>query len=207
MRLIGIYGGTFDPIHIGHLRPVLEASHQLAFDHIRFVPCYQTVHKQQPHVSAQQRCDMVKLAIAGYKQFELDLFEIEQQGPSYMVETLAVKKQQFPDDSLVLIMGTDAFAKFCSWHQWQHILNLANILILHRPTDAVAFSGQEAQLWQQYAVTEFSEPFGQLKEMAVTQLDISSTQIRQLVQQGEAADFLVTETVADYIQQQQLYQR
>lgn len=206
MRLIGIYGGTFDPIHFGHLRPLLEAAQHLNLAQIRFIPCFQTVHKNQPTVSAEQRCEMVRLAIANQPLFKLDLIEIERGGSSYMVDTLRDLKTRFEDESLVLIMGTDAFAKFTSWHLWQEIPQLANILILHRPGELISFVGNEAQLWQQQSVESFSEKNGQLMELPVTQLDISSTQIRTLLMSGDSADYLVPEEVANYISEQKLYQ-
>jgi nicotinate-nucleotide adenylyltransferase len=102
-------------------------------------------------------------------------------------------------------MGTDSFAKFTRWYQWQTILTLANILILHRPGDAMAFEGEEDRLWHARRVERFDKESGQLSELAVTQLDISSTQIRNLLKNGESADFLVPESVAAHIKKHQLY--
>ena len=215
MRLIGINGGTFDPIHYGHLRPALEAKQRLDLAEVRFIPCYQPVHKGQPQVSAQQRCEMIGMAIKSQPGFLLDTIEIDQGGPSYMVQTLEVLKPQFADDSLVLMMGTDAFAKFCSWYQWQRILELANILILHRPGQEILSSAtaqgmqeptEEEQLWLDSNVKKYSLPAGQIQELSVTQLDISSTLIRQNLSTGLSADYLTPFSVVQYIQNHKLYQ-
>lgn len=215
MRLIGINGGTFDPIHYGHLRPALEAQQKLGLSQVRFVPCYQPVHKGQPQVSAQQRCEMIAMAIESQPNFLLDTLEIDKGGPSYMVETLELLKPKFPQDSLVLMMGTDAFAKFCSWHQWQRILELANIAVFHRPGQEMvresALSGEialsaEERLWLERQVKTLNQPAGQIVEMAVTQLDISSTKIRQVLANGLSTDYLTPYTVVKYIQKNRLYQ-
>lgn len=131
-----------------------------------------------------------------------------------MVQTLEVLKPQFQEDALVLMMGTDAFAKFCSWCQWQRILELANIVILHRPgvqilSQATAQGMQEPnreeQLWLDAQVKSFTRDHGQIMEMAVTQLDISSTQIRQNLQSGVSADYLTPYRVVQYIDRNRLY--
>jgi len=214
MRLIGINGGTFDPIHYGHLRPALEAMQLLQMAEVQFVPCFQPVHKGQPQVSAAQRCQMIERAIEAQPQFVLNKIEIEQGGPSYMVQTLKALKPDFANEALVLMMGTDAFAKFCSWHQWQRILALSNILIMHRPgvnvlSDAAqqgASLSNEESLWLQRKVESFTCDHGQIMELAVTQLDISSTQIRQYLQSGMGVDYLTPQSVVQYMQQNQLYQ-
>jgi len=129
VKLIGINGGTFDPIHYGHLRPALEVQQQLGLDQVLFVPCYQPVHRVLPQASAEQRSTMIELAIENQPSFKLEKTEIERGGPSYMVDTLASLKQRKPETSLVLMMGTDTFAQFHRWHDWQGILQLANLAI------------------------------------------------------------------------------
>ncbi|WP_199774084.1 nicotinate-nucleotide adenylyltransferase [Thiomicrorhabdus sp. Milos-T2] len=206
MKLIGINGGTFDPVHYGHLRPALEVMQKLGLEQVRFVPCYQPVHKNQPQVSAEQRSDMIRLAIQNQPQFVLDTIEMDKGGPSYMVETLALLKEQYPDNGLVLMMGTDAFAKFDSWYEWQNILELANILVMHRPGDSVPQKGNGGEIYRQYFVDEFSEMFGQIRDMSVTQLDISSTLVRESLQAGMSAEYLLPPCVMQYINKHGLYQ-
>lgn len=208
MRLIGINGGTFDPIHYGHLRAALEVKQLLGLEQVRFIPCYQPVHRGEPTVSAAQRCAMIELAIEAQPEFVLDKIEIERGGPSYMVDTLAELKALFADGQtgLVLMMGTDAYAKFCSWHQWQRILQLANIVVMHRPGEDLHLKGEEAREFREREVKQFSQLSGQIMELAITQLDISSTRIREGLRKGFEADYLTPFRVVQYIKKHALYQ-
>lgn len=207
MRFIGINGGTFDPIHYGHLRAALEVMQRVRMEQVRFVPCYQPVHRGTPSVSAEQRCAMIELAIEAQPQFVLDTIEIDRGGPSFMVDTLAQLKQQYVDDQtgLVLMMGTDAYAKFCSWHNWQEILDLANLVIMHRPGEKLDLHGEEAKLFTECEAKQFSALSGQIMELAITQLDISSTAIREDIKQGIQPDYLTPYRVNQYIQKHGLY--
>lgn len=202
---IGIKGGTFDPIHFGHLRPALEVLRALNLQQVRFIPCFQPVHRGQPTVSAQQRCEMIELAIQSREDFVLDKIEIEQGGPSYMVNTLEALTKRYPEKSLVLIMGTDAFAKFDQWHQWQRILELANIAITHRPGEPVPQDGEIGQIFQQHWTPMLSEKAGQIVDLPITQLDLSATALRSYLKQGHCIDFLMPDKVIDYIKTHQLY--
>jgi nicotinate-nucleotide adenylyltransferase len=204
---MGVFGGTFDPIHYGHLRPAQDVLEQLGLTRIHFIPCYQPVHRGIPQVSSTQRAQMVKLAIADQPAFVFDSTELDRQGPSYMVDTLTRLKQRFPDAGLVLMMGVDAFAKFLHWHQWQRILTLANIAIMHRPGEQLPDAGELADLLSQRQVTVFSQPAGQLLDLAVTQLDLSATQIRDLIQHNHPIDGLVPSAVQDFIYTNKLYQK
>ncbi len=206
MRLIGINGGTFDPIHYGHLRPALEVQLKLGLDQVRFVPCYQPVHRGQPSVSAEQRCEMIERAIAGQPTFCLDTIEIDRGGPSYMVDTLAELKQRYVDAGLVLIMGTDAFANFHTWHNWQEILRLANVAVTHRPGEALPLYSEAGQILRAHHVKQFTQLCEQIVDVQVTQLDLSATALRNYLQQGQSVDYLMPPAVIEYIQQNHLYQ-
>lgn len=206
MKFIGINGGTFDPVHYGHLRPALEVQQQLGLEQVLFVPCYQPVHRNQPHASAQQRCEMVELAIINQPSFKLETYEVDQGGPSYMVQTLAALKRRVPNDSLVLMMGTDAFVKFHKWHDWQGILKLANIVVMHRPGEPVPLNCESGLIFQDHQVAKLTKASGQIVEAAVTQLDISSTLIREHIQRGDAVDYLLPSCVMAVIEKQGLYQ-
>lgn len=203
---IGVYGGTFDPIHYGHLRPALDVLCQLKLDQVRFIPCYQPVHRSAPQVSSAQRCQMIELAIANQLAFVLDKREIERQGPSYMVDTLHSLQADFPRAGLVLMMGTDAFAKFLQWHNWQHILQLANVAVMHRPGEPLPNHGELAALLQQRLVSELTADAGQIVEVEVTQLDLSATRLRDLLKHNQPIDYLMPDAVIHYIKTHQLYQ-
>ncbi|WP_373019507.1 nicotinate-nucleotide adenylyltransferase [Thiomicrorhabdus sp.] len=206
MRLIGINGGTFDPIHFGHLRPALEVQQKLGLEQVRFVPCYQPVHRGKPSVSAEQRCAMIELAIKGQPKFCLDTVEIDRGGPSYMVDTLVALKQSLGvDAALVLIMGTDAFANFHTWHNWREILQLSNIAVTHRPGEALPLYCEAGQILRAHHVKTFSQPCEQIVDVQVTQLDLSATALRNYLQQGQSVDYLMPPAVIDYIQQHHLY--
>ena len=204
-QVIGINGGTFDPVHFGHLRPALEVTEALALSQMRFVPVYQPVHRGQPGQSAQHRCRMVELAIERQPLFCLDRREVDRGGPSYMVDTLASLKTDFPDAALVLMMGMDAFAHFPHWHDWSGILALANLVVTHRPGQALPEDGEAEALLEARQVDCLTQPQGQILNLGVTQLAISATQIRQCLATQQSADFLLPESVADYIETHQLY--
>ena len=130
---IGIYGGTFDPVHYGHLRPAMDVYEAFALDEIRFIPCGQPPHRTQPVASAQQRLAMLHRAIADNPVFKVDDREVSRAGPSYMIDTLHSLRTDMPEADLYLILGMDAFAGFDRWHRWQDILLLCKLIITHRP--------------------------------------------------------------------------
>ena len=205
MKFIGINGGTFDPVHYGHLRPALEVMQHLGLEQVRFVPCYRPVHKDTPSVSAEQRSDMIRLAIQNQPRFVLDTIEMEKGGPSYTADTLAILKKQFADYSLVLMMGTDAFAKFHTWYHWQQIMQLANVVVMHRPGEPVPESGESGEIYKQNHVSAFTAEAGQIMDVDVTQLDISSTLVRHHLLKGLSAEYLLPPCVMDYIKEHGLY--
>jgi nicotinate-nucleotide adenylyltransferase len=206
VKLIGINGGTFDPIHYGHLRPALEVQQHLGLDRVLFVPCYQPVHRALPQVSAEQRCAMIELAIENQPTFALEKIEIERGGPSYMVDTLDSLKQREPEACLVLMMGTDTFSQFHRWQNWQGILKLANLAIMHRPGEVLPSEGDVGKIYQSHQVAQLTQASGQIVDMAVTQLEISSTMVRQQIKDGHTADYLLPSNVMEFIQKHGLYQ-
>jgi nicotinate-nucleotide adenylyltransferase len=130
---IGIFGGTFDPIHLGHIQVADKVYKQLGLKEIRFIPCSQSALKKQPPIaSASDRLAMIKLAINTYPYFYVDDREIKQPGISYTVETLRSIRQEHPNTPLCLIMATDAFAEFNLWHEYQEIMQLAYLIITNR---------------------------------------------------------------------------
>jgi len=204
-RLIGINGGTFDPIHFGHLRPALEVLNAFNLSEMRFIPAYQPVHRHAPCASAKQRCEMVALAIQNQPKFVLDTIEIDREGPSFMVDTLAAIKAQEPDAGLVLMMGADAFAKFDQWHNWRGILELANVVVTHRPGEPVPREGEMNHVFGQEWVPHLTELSGQIIDLPVTQLDLSATALRSYLKNGDSVDYLMPEAVAYYIKEHQIY--
>lgn len=206
--MIGILGGTFDPIHFGHLRPALEVMAYLPLRELRFMPCHIPPHRRTPLASAAQRCAMVALAIADQPGFVLDQRELGRSGPSYSVDTLrSVRAECGPRQSVCLLMGMDAFAGLRSWYRWEEVLSLAHIVVAHRPGHLASC---ELEDWVQPVYTEQparlrEQPAGCVLFHAVSQMDISASTIRGLLAQGDSPRYLLPDAVLDYIAAQGLY--
>ena len=207
--MIGIFGGTFDPVHNGHCRIGLELCQQLGLDELRFVPCRQPPHRAMPVASAEQRLAMLQLAIAGQSEFIIDEHELRRDGPSYMVDTLAAIRAEEGDMSLCLILGSDAFAGLSTWHRWRQLIELAHLVIARRPGNTVQPEGELLELYQRCQVTDVADlhaaPAGKIIVCPVTQLDISSTGIRTQLAGGGNVRYLLPDDVWVYAQQHQLY--
>ena len=211
---IGINGGTFDPVHFGHLRPALEVLEALALDEMRFIPAASPVHRRAPMVAAAHRVRMVELAIAPEPRFVLDTREIDRGGPSYMVETLQSLRGEFPHAQRLLMMGADAIAAFQRWHRWQEILKLANIVVTQRPGAENRLPHAFApyrQNWRLEKVGDpplrFDAPAGRIGFLPVTQLDISATDIRARRAAGRSVRYLTPQAVIEYMDAHQLYRK
>jgi len=208
--MIGILGGTFDPVHYGHLRTALDVQQALSLDEVRFIPCGEPAHRNKPLAEPLQRLAMVRAAIAGQDKFIADDREIRRGGPSYMVDTLASLKKDFSDKSLCLILGTDAFNGLAQWHRWQEIFNLANVVVMQRSAMHDQIELNESLLLRLKnriidADNLRTKSNGAICFVAVTQLDISATKIRQQWQQNIDNQFLLPDSVLTLIQQQNIY--
>lgn len=204
--MIGLFGGTFDPIHYGHLRSALEVQEVFVLEQVRLIPSATPPHREQPNVSAQQRSDMVKLAIADLPDFVCDERELKREGYSYMVDTLASLREDFPNQSLLLFIGTDAFNGLTRWHQWQHLFDYAHVVVMTRPSF-------QPQTLIDFFAQRLTQDKNQLKLLSgclyfqhITQLDISASFIRQLLNEKRSPKFLLPDTVLDFITRHQLYQ-
>lgn len=209
--MIGILGGTFDPIHNGHLRLAREAFEQLHLSEVRFIPTGQPPHRDAPIASAQDRLEMTSLAV-GYKQgFALDDREIRRQGVCYTVDTLTELRAELgAETGLCLLLGADAFLGLAAWKDWRRLLDLAHIVIARRPGNMLDSTMMDAELvaqWQQRKVIQLPEtPAGSIMEFAMTPTDISASRIRELLHMGQSVQGLLPYTVLDYIFQHHLYQ-
>lgn len=206
----GVLGGTFDPIHTGHLRLAWEAKSRLGLDFVRLVPCHLPPHRESPDSSAKHRLTMAELACIGVPGFEVDNWEILRNEPSYSVNTLLHIRDQIGENApLVFIMGMDAFNQFCSWEEWQTILQLAHLWVAHRPGSKMPEDDTtEHQLLQQLARTPddlLATPAGHICVHETTALDISATKLRQQISEGITPRFLLPDAVWAYIQQNKLY--
>ena len=212
MQTIGLLGGTFNPIHFGHLRMAQELADSLSLNAVKFIPSANPPHKPPPQVSAEHRAAMVQLAIAGNSQFQFDDRELSRTGASYTVDTLESLRNELGDGtSLILIMGSDAFTKFNTWHRWQEIIKLCHIALVQRPApNNKERLTKELKTFLHNHYTEHAEDLhessaGLVTMQAITPLEISSTAIRQALQLKHSARYLMPENVLDYIAVNQLY--
>ena len=209
MKPIGVFGGTFDPVHYGHLRTAFEMLQALAFDEVRFIPCGDPPHRGETRASARERFEMVRVAAEGQHGFVVDDREIRRDGPSYTVDTLAELREEFSERSLGLILGMDAFLGLPRWHRWQEILDVAHIVVAHRPGWRAPDMGPLGELLSErgtHRVQDLHEDTsGRIHIHAVTQLEISSTEIRELVEAGRDPRFLMPDAVRDVIAATECY--
>lgn len=216
--MIGLFGGTFDPVHYGHLRPALEIVAAMKLDEMRFIPAAQPPHRQAPVASASQRREMLELALADQPGFVLDDRELKRAGPSYMIDTLiSLRAELGAACPLCLVLGLDAFTGLSSWHRWQELLDHAHIVIAKRPLTEQQMPDQQADAADslQALLTERltenpgqlkTHPAGRLYQVEVTQLAISATRIRADCASGKSCRYLMPEPVYEYIQRNGLYQ-
>lgn len=209
MRKIGIFGGSFDPVHFGHLRPALEILQALALDEIRFVPAGQSPLRHPPVAPATLRLQMLLAAVSNAARFVMDERELHRPGPSYTVDTLAELRQEFPQAQLVLIVGMDAFLGFPEWHEWRSLFKYAHVIVAHRPGWEPPGSGALTELLCERRVDSAAglwiEAAGRVLLQPVTQLEISSTRIRAMVAAGGDPVYLVPEAVRELILNSRCY--
>lgn len=208
-RAIGIFGGTFDPVHYGHLRAALEVGEALGLAEVRMLPSARPPHRSQPEASAQHRLQMLRLASAGHEIFVVDDCELQRPGPSYMVDTLAEFREQQGAIPLVLIIGQDAANALDRWHRWQRLFELAHIAVMRRPGASSEYRGELAGIMRERRAHRpealHREPAGRVLPLEITQLEIASTTIRSLVATGRSPAFLTPQPVAEYIRDHRLY--
>lgn len=211
--MIAIFGGTFDPIHFGHLRLAEELGALLEAESVVFIPVGNPPHRNANLAPAHQRVAMLELAVAGNPRFRLDLRETRKTTPSYTIETLTELRAEYGDSPLALLLGSDAFMGLASWHRWQELFDLAHIVVAHRPgfspdwRQGVAPTLREqieARLLDDVAGLK-STPAGRIFLHAITALDISASAIRRMMQSGQSAQYLLPDSVIDYIQSNSLY--
>ncbi len=207
--MIGIFGGTFDPVHFGHLRPALEVQQVLGLNEVRFIPAGQPPHREMPYATSPQRLSMLRAAIEDQPGFVVDEREIRREGPSYMVDTLASLRAEVGQVSLYLILGYDAFLGLPDWHQWSRLIELSHLVITHRPGwnhDDLAEALHSLVKQHEMAFEQLSEQAaGGLVFVPVTQLDISATSIREKIRAGQDIRYLLPDPVYEMIKMQKLY--
>ena len=212
---IGILGGTFDPIHYGHLRLAEELAGTLKLDQVRLVPSGTPPHRAAPGVAAEHRLAMTELAAAGNARFLVDGREVRRAGPGYTFDTLTeLRAEAGSDRPLALLVGADAFLEFATWHRWHEIFGLAHIAVAHRPGYPLERWAERmpqplareytARLMQQPLATHLS-PAGGVVVVPFTALDISATAVRDMLRAGASPRYLLPDSVLQYIQTHRLY--
>ncbi|WP_171408182.1 nicotinate-nucleotide adenylyltransferase [Pseudomonas aeruginosa] len=208
-KRIGLFGGTFDPVHIGHMRSAVEMAEQFALDELRLLPNARPPHRETPQVSAAQRLAMVERAVAGVERLTVDPRELQRDKPSYTIDTLeSVRAELAADDQLFMLIGWDAFCGLPTWHRWEALLDHCHIVVLQRPD---ADSEPPESLRDLLAARSVADPQalkgpgGQITFVWQTPLAVSATQIRALLGAGRSVRFLVPDAVLSYIEAHHLY--
>lgn len=205
-----IYGGTFDPIHHGHLRLAIELCDRLEVERVSLVPCYIPPHRSDTGASASQRLKLMELAMQGEPRLYIDDRELRRAGASYTAHTLRQLREELgPDQPLVMVVGTDAFAGFDRWREWERIPELAHIVVVRRPGPALDPENTPARLLARRRVEDVgslrSTPAGCILELDPPLLDISATGIRERIAAGRSPRYLTPDSVWEEIRHQRLY--
>jgi nicotinate-nucleotide adenylyltransferase len=209
MEPIGLFGGTFDPIHYGHMRTAFELLQSLRLAEVRFLPAGNPPHRDETTASAELRLAMVRAAVADQPSFVVDDREVRRTGMSYSVDTLTELRNEYKDRSLCLLLGMDAFLGLPNWHRWRELLDLANIVVVNRP-------GWKAPTMGPLGTEMVDRGTGSIRDLhahkagriyvhAVTQLEISSTELRQLIVSGRDPRYLVPDPVRKIIRETGCY--
>ncbi|WP_369308422.1 nicotinate-nucleotide adenylyltransferase [Providencia rettgeri] len=212
LGLQALFGGTFDPIHYGHLRPVQALAEQVGLQKVILLPNHVPPHRPQPEASPSQRLEMVKLAIENHPLFTIDTRELEKNTPSYTIETLKELRQEMgTTQPLAFIIGQDSLLSINTWHGWDEILDNCHLLVCSRPGYAAQFTDPNMQTWLSQHKTTSPEllnrtPHGYIFLGDTPLVNISATDIRQKLSAGDSCRDLIPEAVLHYIRQQGLYQ-
>lgn len=207
---VAIFGGTFDPIHNGHLRSALELAERLELAGVRMMPCARPAHRNTPTGRAEQRAAMVDVAVANEPLLFCDRSELKREGPSYTIDSLIELRQELgPERCICLIMGCDAVLDVTGWHRWEELLDWAHVVVIARPGWRFPRRDTVAQWLQENACEDVAQlresPAGSVLVEELRPLPISSSEIRQLIAEGRSARFLLPEPVLDYICKHELY--
>ncbi len=208
-RLVGMFGGTFDPIHNAHLRVALDVVEAGELERLHLIPCHVPPHRGDPDVTADHRLAMLERAAAGEPRFLVDDRELRRDGPSYTVETLRSLHADAASAHLVLVVGTDSFLSLPRWHQWRELGEWAHLVVMERPDagedmpDALArwLQGRRAETWAELR----ERPAGRVLFQPVTPMAVSATDIRERMRAGRSPRYLLPDPVWDYIRENGLY--
>lgn len=207
--MIGILGGTFDPVHFGHLRPALEIQQFLGLQEVRLVPCRIPPHRPQPQASAAQRVAMLEAAIRQHPVLRIDTRELERDGPSWTLDTLVSLRKELGAQGICLLLGMDAFRGLSTWHRWHELLDYCHMVVMTRPGTVLPEQGELADFIGLHRVLDAAaleqHASGLLLFHPVSQLEISGTSIRKQLAAGKDPGYLLPDPVIDIIHKEGLY--
>jgi len=205
-----ILGGTFDPVHFGHLRMATELAEALAVSEVSLLPCFKAVHKQGVAATAEQRLKMLELAVEGDPLLSVDVRELARKESSYTYDTLVQLKEELPNESIVLAMGSDAFDSLPSWYKVERFAELCHVVVMQRPGSVSDTLGQGARTLGFTPVSGFESlstaSVGLFLELQLNLLEISSSDIRGRAEQGQSIRYLLPSAVSDFICDNAIYQ-
>jgi nicotinate-nucleotide adenylyltransferase len=206
MRHIGLFGGTFNPVHTGHLLAADAVREQLGLDEIHFLPAAYSPFKARPELSDSHRIAMLEHAVADYPEFKIDTRELHMDGPSYTINTLKSINGDLLRDRLYLLIGMDAWRDFEHWHKWQEILEICHIVVTTRP----GFSPENlSDFWHAKQVTKADEikrsRAGKLMFVSVPRSEAASSEIRKYIKKSQSTKSFLPDSVSQYIEEHQLY--
>jgi nicotinate-nucleotide adenylyltransferase len=207
--MLGLLGGTFDPVHVAHLRLAIEVRERVNLDEVRLIPAPRPRLRDTPQVDAQTRLRLLRAAVHGIQGLAVDDRELASKGPTRTVQTLHSIRQDEGSRPLCLILGADAAARLDRWHEWQQLIGLAHLLIARRPGSHLPDNGPVAELITQHRQTQAealrSQAAGFVYICDIPALDISATVIRERIANGQSIEFLVPEEVRQILIKENLY--
>ena len=207
--MIGIFGGTFDPIHQGHLNIASQCIEQLPLTTLAFMPCAQPAHKTHSGVSAEQRLAMVKLAIAQQPAFSIDDRELKRKGPSYSLLSLQELRQEHPNDAIAFLIGMDSLNNLHKWHKWQDVVALCHLIVCQRPGEALHPSPEIQDYIAQCRTSDVkaltTQQGGLCYFLATSPTPISSSELRKHLKTSATLPEYLPSSVAHYIKSQHIY--
>lgn len=209
VNMIALLGGSFDPVHLGHLEVANDVRRRLGAEDFRMLPAGRPPHRECTYASPAHRLEMLRLALREYPALAIDRREIDRPGPSWMVDTLAGLRHEHPDSSLCLVIGQDAANQLDSWREWRRLCALAHLVIMTRADQATQYSVKLAQELEPRLVNDPSElsrrAAGLVWPVQVRAIDISSTSVRERIAAGLPLDGWLPPAVQAYIAQHGLY--
>ena len=212
MSGIAVLGGTFDPVHYGHLRSAVAVRDELSVQEVRMIPSLSPPHRDPPESSADHRVAMLHAAVAGEPGIVVDEREVYRDGPSYTVDTLrSLRSEVGADTSIYFVMGADAFYTLDQWYKWQEIIELSHIVVLKRPGFPLEIP-DEMQPWMNDKVVVAGaslsdRDYGNVVFLALEQVPVSSTLVRRAIHQGDSTDEMLPTSVIQYIRCNSLYEQ